>query len=234
MGNNFTIMLANLYFRASMNFVFFHEVGHIINGHLNYLKSIRENQNSLKMNKKKPVLIKGITAYEHQAIEIDADLFSCNTLIEQIIAEYRVKKELAAPTPYGIANNEKRLLLMIFSAMINESSLRLIGEDRGDWDLERDGYIPPRMRLKVFLDEFIKKMNTYVKGDEYPQDLFQEHVDTFEEIINKYLVGKHVFVKSAFSTENSRDELEKPVIEHVKFLFEKIYPALKEKINKLN
>jgi len=234
--DNFTIMLANLYFRASMNFVFFHEVGHIINGHLNYLKSIRENQNSLKMNKKKSALIKdkGITAYEHQAIEIDADLFSCNTLIEQIIAEYRVKKELATPTPYGIANNEKRLLLMLFSAMINESSLRLIGENRGDWDLEEDCYIPPRMRLKVFLDEFIKKMNTYVKNDEYPQELFQEHVDAFEDIINKYLVDKHGFVKSAFSTENSRDELEKPVIEHVEFLFKEIYPSLKEKINKLN
>ncbi|BCC29293.1 hypothetical protein [Bacillus cereus] len=232
--DNFAMHLANLYINVTINFVFLHELGHIVNNHLAYIKSLKYEE-ELMMDYPEPNNIAGlnISAYEYQTLEMEADEFATKNILEIITSEYLVKQLFKQPSIYHVAPTLKHLCLYIFSAIVNERSLQGIGANRRNYDLANARYLPSRMRLLVILQELVKNINTIIIDDGYPEELIMQHIEGFESTINKYLVEECLYDESVLSSQNNLNELDTEVLNHVKHLKETIYPNLKKKLESL-
>jgi hypothetical protein len=232
---SFANNLANIYVIATLNFVFLHEVGHIVNNHLLYLRDLGYTD-PLQMDYQEPENIKGsnISAHEYQMLEIEADQFASRNILEIISREYSVSKALHRPSIFSIAPDLKHLCLYIFSASINERALQGLGANKEKYDLSRDRYVPNRMRLLIILQEFIKTMGKILKDDFYPEELLLQHVEGFESVINMYLVEEGIYDQSVLSIHNNLHELDEEVSKHVNYLMGTIYPDLKKKLDNLS
>lgn len=232
---DFPVSLANLYVNITINFIFLHELGHIVNNHILYLKNLNYNNDLMMIYpKSKKLEDLNISAYEYQMLEVEADEFATKNIFRIVTNEYLVKGLLNLPSFYTVAPTIKHLCLYIFSSIINERSLQGLGANRAKYDLTKARYIPNRMRLLVILQELTKNMNLFLKNDSYPEKMMLEHIERFESIINLYLIEECFYDESVLSTQNNLDELDEDVFNHINYLKKFIYPNLKKKLKDLS
>ena len=162
----------------AIKFVILHEMGHLYNGHVEYLKK--------KLNIKKLAECKdenSISELDNRTIEMDADAFAISMLVREIIDYKNQYDEL-----YKVLDNENKIYT-ILAYGINIIFL-LMEEDYGDKYSSK--YLPLIYRRILAIDCIITNERV-IRGRKSQDELIRNNIyNSFIDVQNCYYVLKDV------------------------------------------
>lgn len=135
----------------------FHEYGHVYNGHLEYLVSVKASKKhsasfiSLNANGEQPIITFPI---RHQALEWNADDFSATRVIETIFGYHYWK----------FFNKDNKLSFsQLFWVVVNAMlvSFCLMGSKKDTCDLQSSIHLPSKFRAFAFINTAEKKLKKW-------------------------------------------------------------------------
>lgn len=203
---NKSIMFRDILSIMSIQFLFFHELWHILHWHIDY--KISENNNFNSFSEYYETFSNIITTdnsnIENQMLEIDADSFSANLATIFIFNDNNLKN-------YWIDKNQA-IIILIYSIQSIFVFLWL-GQVRNNSDLEKLRYIPPRLRLDDIIDVLYSVLNKYYL---YNWILTKEKTNNFLSWLEEYY---YVYMKShnyysMWSSNNNLFELSEDYKNH--------------------
>lgn len=197
--------------------VFYHEMGHIVNGHLRYMSSKNQNDNSsmfMNSNSNK------FPCLESQALEMDADAFSATMLIRQITYSENLEQY-----PNIIKGKEHGLFLLIIAANLLFAIQGLMYERITD-NIKEMSYLPLKTRMDYYIRCTLNAYNCYNDAIQYDINEFRK----IYPIISAYieLLNNELWMYN--NLDYKYESLDLECLEHCDFLDEFWSNVMREKL----
>lgn len=190
----------------SLKCVIFHELGHIVNGHVDYIKD--KNENSMKLFEavdKEEVMSKklgNIDSKIWQAIEWNADDFGATNIIGQTTYRDNIEKSVIKNSEHG--------LWLTFIAQVVVYSLMYMGlEGRDGLEYKEKKHLPLRFRLESIRKTMAlayKKFNGKLT-QEIPDNIYNMVFSRIEEWVILFMKEEYN-PNINISIENNKDTLD--------------------------
>ncbi|MBR3839519.1 MAG: hypothetical protein IKM20_00100 [Erysipelotrichales bacterium] len=216
--------------------ILFHELGHIFNGHVDYIKDIF---NKYKQNGEPRYDVTNYTLYEinsharpylqpkeWQAIEWNADDFSATKMVGLFTYDSNIDEVL-------IKNKFHGLLLIVLTLSVMYSLMGMGRKNDSIIDFKNMEHLPKRARVKKYIGVLLAactKMNEEIKEtDILPIEEYVKYSFAIENWANQYV--KQYWKRENYSTDNNLEELDE---EHENYYLEVelFYYTLLEKLEK--
>lgn len=224
--------LADFYVYLTLKFIFLHELGHIMNGHLGYYNSINDGMNhALNMNEDIAKNFNGLSAHEYQMLEINADSFASTNLMIGLLNDFqnspsyldRYKKVIPTRNQLFLMSITSNIILMLIQGM---------GLVKGGLKLTESKYIPKRSRLNEILKVYIVFSNTLnTSENNLNLGVISPLIDAYQGLVNCYLIQCGYRNASEFGDYKlSEVELNNDLQEYITKLYKEIWPVIKPKL----
>lgn len=225
--------LANLYIYLTLKFIFLHELGHVMNGHIGYYDSINGNKNLiLQLNENTLKDFNGLTAHEYQMLEINADAFATTNLMIGLMKDLQTIPSYLDQYKKVIPGRNQLILISITSNIIS-MLIQGMGVSKDESKINESKYIPQKSRLLEILKVYIYFSNDINNGidNEISIDLINPLIIAYEELVNGYLIAAGYRSESEFLKHDLNDpDLEDYLTKHITCLYTRVWPLLKPKL----
>ncbi|ADL50549.1 hypothetical protein [Clostridium cellulovorans] len=207
-----------LLMELSTKLIINHELGHILNGHLRYKKSLNivndKNECYMFMDSEKNEL----DPIESQVLEMDADAYAATCGIGAITYDENINNYNKI-TPNFIKNKSHAVILLVIASTI-VFSIQGLGKKKENSNLEDLKYLPLRTRqdyyMRCILNAY-KNMNLKEKLD-FDIDFLREVLPNIEEYVNLYNQQVLGFHSDDYNSKNNIEELGQVYLKHCDYL----------------
>jgi len=192
----------DIMFDISVKAILFHEIGHIINGHLDFLYNER-NKKDLHLNVSK----NNLTPLESQALEMDADAFSATAIINIFTYKDNIDN---MNKKYNLIKSVDHIHFIIISSLTITFGFMDLSKERSEKNnLDTLKYLPLRTRLDYFIRSSINAID-FLYGIDKNSSLviFRQIVKQIEKYYNLFRRDIDLFSKDIFQNQNSVHELD--------------------------
>ncbi|MCC0697236.1 hypothetical protein [Clostridioides sp. ES-S-0048-02] len=194
----------------SIDIIIFHELGHIMDGHLGYLNELKSGCTAYLNNS----VSNDVDNLVNQILEMDADSFAATRIIDAIIYDKNIDNY--NKTHENIIKSKNHAFWLATVAATVVFSLQGMGRSRAEKELKLAYYLPLRTRHHHFINCLIASHNAIEVKErlKFTEDFLMEVIPNIEEFINLYFRGTFDFDEIDANLNNNLHELDKSYIDH--------------------
>ncbi len=222
------LLYLDLLFCFSVKIIIYHEIWHIINGHLKYKSSLSwQSESSLYTNKINDDWL--LEPIERQLLELDADCFAASHLVWNLTFQDTIDY-INLNLKWAIKDNQHSLLILIISSVV-VFSIMWLWEVRDKKDFKELSYLPLRTRHYYYLRTLLNSYFLINKvKPEITIEFLEEVIPNIE--ISVYLFNKAYWIYNNESITNNLNELDFYHKSHCDYLDSLRNGYFREKLNK--
>ncbi|MCA0971353.1 hypothetical protein LCM20_12170 [Halobacillus litoralis] len=209
---------AQLYFdlllEVASKVIIFHELGHVLNGHLAYInKELDSKHMNLFMKSDK----NSIHPMLSRTLEMNADAFAATSVLAQLTYQKNINRynELSDQ----LIKDKSHAYVLFFIATDILFSLMGTGKNRAETDIQLAKYLPLRTRLDCLVENSLAAY--YNLNPERIQDsnylniqFFREVAPNIEAFVNHYFRDVEGIPEEQYSTKNNGGEISEEYLRH--------------------
>ncbi|WP_285545026.1 hypothetical protein [Dyadobacter frigoris] len=184
-------ILGRVLFQYMFTSVLYHELGHIINGHIDYLRKFGYRLR-LSEDKHEYEYENEIDLLTFRTFEMDADAFAANKCIDEIIRAVGVSEEAPQEWKFIFESYHRLVGLWVFSQYL---ILRILGGFVPTMDeIEEDCHPPSGVRQSMIISAILTSVNSEIKLEEDELLAFHQYftfqIDRAEEVFQELSSSK--------------------------------------------
>lgn len=208
--NEYTEEMAEKYYPLmlclSLKCIVFHELGHIFNGHVDYIK-IKDGDDIklyefVDINQTKSENLGNIDPIVWQSMEWNADDFAATRIVGQSTYKDMINKSV-------INNPEHGLWLTIVSQVVVYSLMYMGAENRVSSDYKKSRHLPLRFRLESIIRTMLVAYEGFNRkiSSEIPFEIYMQVAIRIEEWVNLFMFNQYN-PKVNISIQNNQNDLD--------------------------